>query len=158
MPSQIQVNGSVYDWGSISFNINGERYYNVTSISYGETLEVSKRYGAGRHSTGRTIGQLQMDDCSLTMAKEDVDSLLQTLGNEYMKPEFTITIAYGNEGQATTTDQLISCRIKNISNSHSTGSEALALDLTIDVMRMTRNGLSGLGSDIQQQPVATQGG
>ena len=141
------INGHLYDFSSIEVNVGGLMLSGVSSLNYRHGLEPGEFRGTKPQKLGRTRGQYSAGG-SFTMVKSDYNILTAKLALQgaaqkkgYMETAFIITAIY-QELPTTppTTDVLVGCRITDESNSHSAGSDALVVEVTIDIMRITSDG------------------
>ena len=71
--------------------------------------------------------------------------LLDALGDGYMMIPFAISASYTNLDDFHT-DELVGVRIKKVGNAHAQGNGPLTIKLDLDIMRLKRDGLDGIGS------------
>lgn len=98
---EIRVNGNQLSWGSITVKIGNERVYGLTSVGYGEKLEVVLTYGMGKaHAPrGRTRGKYVPEPLKLGGAKSTIQSIRDKLkaqsgSNSYGITEFEVVIQH----------------------------------------------------------------
>lgn len=147
IPSPISqlINGKVYDFSSIEAVAGPQTFTNLQEVSYSDSLEPGILRGTSAKKKGRTRGEYDAEG-TISIYKGDLATLLQTLSalglGGYMEAEFDINVTYSEGLDNVVTDTLIGCRITDIEDSHSQGSDALTVSLTLDVMEISRNGLS----------------
>ncbi len=139
------INGSAYSFSSIELLAGTISFTKLQSVSYNDSLEIGVLRGTSSKKLGRTRGEYDAQ-ASIEVYKPDLPTLLAELAalgqGGYGEAVFDITINYSEGVAALTTDALIGCRITNIEDDHSVGTDVLTSTLTIDVMELTRNGLS----------------
>ena len=140
----LRINGFFYDFGSLELNFSGTVLTALESVDYGESMEEGERRGTAAEVLGRTRGQLQKGEGTVVGDKEEIQAFLDKLGDGRLERTGTATYVYGNNGAKTTTDVLQSVRILGVSDSHSQGTDALNMELTISYLYMTRNGKTAL--------------
>ena len=146
------INGLAYDYTSISFYLNASRIFEVKSFNYKPALKPGYVYGTGAKKRGRTRGQATVDG-GFTMYKAAYQLFLQGLdvafpGVPYMEAAFDAQISYAELGQPIITDILVGCRIIDDQDSPAEGSDAAVVNVTLDIMDMTRNGFSFVSGDL----------
>ncbi|NQY04497.1 MAG: hypothetical protein HRT76_14765 [Halieaceae bacterium] len=141
------INGQRYDFSSIEANFGPSSFTNFQAISYSDTLEPGIQRGQSSKKLGRTRGEYNATG-SITLLKEDVPTLLAALAalgqGGYMEAVWDLTATYsgGLTDLVPTVDALIGMRITEIGDDHSIGSDVLVNELTLDIMEITRGGLS----------------
>ena len=147
IPSPIAqlINGKIYDFSSIELVAGPQTFSNLQEVSYSDSLEPGILRGTSAKKKGRTRGEYDAEG-SITIYKGDLSQLLATLAalgkGGYMEAEFDINATFSEGLDNVMTDSLVGCRITDIEDSHSQGSDALTVALTLDVMEISRNGLS----------------
>ncbi len=141
------INGHRYDFSSIETNVGPLSFTSFTSISYSDTLEPGIQRGQSSKKLGRTRGEYNATG-SITMLKQDVPQLLAALAataaGGYMEAVWDLTATYSASGTDITpaVDVLRGIRLTELSDDHSVGTDALMQELTLDIMEISRNGLS----------------
>lgn len=142
------INGNRYSFASIEAVFNGLNYSGFKSISYSNMLEPADVYGAAPQKIGRTRGK-QNAEASFTMYKEEYENLRTALAalaggiNGYMEVPFDILVTYFEQGQIPILDAIVGARITKDEDSHSgDNSDALVVNVTLNVMRILRTGAS----------------
>jgi len=139
------INGHAYSFSSIELMVGAESYTNLQSISYNDALEPGELRGTSSKKVARTRGEYTAEG-SFEIYKGDLASLLGILAAQgqggYAEAVFDISANYNEGVSALTTDALLGCRIVNIEDDHSTGTDALTVTVTLNIMEITRNGLS----------------
>ena len=142
------INGHRYDFSSIEFKYKTKtgpvnRTLGVKSVDYSDSLEPGKVRGNHAQKLGRTRGEYDAE-ASVELYKTEFDEMLAILGPGYMEQYFDIPVTYAESGSPTTTDTIVGCRIKKVSNAHSEGGEPLTVKIDLDPSHILRNGLHGL--------------
>lgn len=152
----VRINDNLYSWGSIEAYVLGEPYRGITAISFSQNRERSKGYGTGNHrgARGRTKGRYEAE-ASFTMAADSYDKLCAALasmspdGQSYGDaPPFLIVVQYVEAGLSPVTIEIQDCVITGESTSESEGTDQSVVEVTVDVMRITRNGRSLAAGDM----------
>lgn len=133
------INGIRYEWSSIEFNINGGIQLGIKTCSYKSTLEPGEVRGAGAQILGRTRGELK-HEAKIELFKQEMQELIDALGDGFLEASFDIICAYGDTGVPTTTDRIIGCRMKSLDMSWKQGTDALAVPVDLHVMKILYNG------------------
>jgi len=148
MSDQLRINGNLFSWGSTKLKINSEPYTGITSIAYGDSLEVTKGYGMARHHApiGRSSGKYTPDPLTMTMFQSSADvlreqiRLLSPTGNSIGTPNFPIVLQYIEPGLGPVDVVFNQCRLIKFSVSLDEGPDAVMEDVEFDVMSIVRNG------------------
>jgi len=135
-----KINGQIYSFASTEIKIGAAIYTGLTDISYNQTLEPGIFRGTRPEKLARTIGEHNVEG-SFTMVKVEYQELIAALGDGYMQTPFDITVTYAETNSPIVTDVLTACRITSEEDSHSQGTDALAVACDLDIIKMTRNGL-----------------
>jgi hypothetical protein len=143
LPSYPLINGRRYSFASIEININGEAILGCKELQYTEALEPGEVRGAGPQVLGRTLGDYSVEG-SVTVYREEWDAILEKLGAGYMAKVFDVVATYAEEGAPTKTDKLAGCRIKNVEQSNSQGTDALEVKLDLHVFYLLRDNVAAI--------------
>lgn len=141
------INGRRYDFSTIQANFGAKSFTSIQSVQYSDTLEPGIQRGQSSKKLGRTRGEYDATG-SITILKEDLPELLALLAalgqGGYMEAVWDMTVTYssGLVDPKPVVDALIGIRITEVGDDHSIGSDVLVNDLTLDIMELTRNGLS----------------
>lgn len=139
MPTFPLINGRRFSFASLDCRVRGIPVVGIKELSYSDKLEPGAVRGTKAQSLGRTLGDYECDG-SITIYREEFDALVAELGDGYGGIAFDITAHYADEGQPTSTDEVRGCRIKNVENNPSQGTDPLEVKLDLDVMYILRNG------------------
>jgi len=141
-----QINSVAYGWAEVVLNVAGLSIRGVKAINYSESVERGKVRGTSQRKLALTSGEHDAEgDLELYMA--DWYDLLIALGDGYMMVPFAISVSYTNLADFHT-DELVGVRIKKVGNAHAQGNEPLTIKLDLDVMRLKRDGLDGVGTAV----------
>lgn len=141
------INGHRYDFSSIEANFGPLSFTNFQALNYSDTLEPGIQRGQSSKKLGRTRGEYNATG-SITLLKEDVPTLLAALAGlgqgGYMEAVWDLTATYsaGLTDVTPVVDALIGIRITEIGDDHSIGSDVLVNEISLDIMEITRGGLS----------------
>jgi len=126
---------------SIEANFNGLVFAGIKSLTYSDELVGTKVYGSAPEAIGRTRGKANHAGACV-MYKEEFENLRAALGGGqgYMEVPFLITATYFEVGMNPIVDLLEFVRIQKAEDGHSEGSDALVVNLTLDIFRVTRSG------------------
>jgi len=139
-----QINGIAYGWAEVVINVAGIPIRGVKAINYSETVERGKVRGTSQRKLALTSGEHDVEG-DLEIYMDDWNELRDVLGDGYMMATFAISVSYSND-HACHTDELTGVRLKKVGNSHQQGNEPLTIKLDLDVMRLKRDGLDGIGT------------
>lgn len=139
------VRGRKYDFSSIEFAVlvDGQAaqiFIECTGIDYDDSVEEALMYGTNPAPIGRTRGQYQPGEVTVTVSKQTEAVLIDQLGDGYMEKEIDITVKYSDTGLPLVVDTLEKCRMVNAANSHASGPEPLVSALKFKPLTVLRNG------------------
>ncbi len=128
-------------WQSVEVNWNGLVYAGFKSLVYSDELVPTDVYGTGPEKIGRTRGKANHQG-SAVMYKEEWENLRGALGGGvgYMEVPFLITATFFEIGMNPIVDLLEFTRVTKAEDNHSEGADALTVNLTLNIMRVTRSG------------------
>jgi hypothetical protein len=126
---------------SIEAAFNGLVFAGIKSLTYSDELTPTDVYGTAPEKIGRTRGKANAAG-SFVMYAEEFENLRLALGGGvgYMEIPFLITITKFEIGMNPLVELLESCRITKAENSDSEGTEALSVNVTLNIFRVTRTG------------------
>jgi hypothetical protein len=139
-----QINGIAFGWAEVVINVAGIPIRGVKAINYSESVERGKVRGTSQRKLALTSGEHDVEG-DLELYMDDWYELKDALGDGYMMATFAISVSYTNLYDFHT-DELTGVRLKKVGNSHAQGNEPLTIKLDLDVMRLKRDGLDGVGS------------
>lgn len=101
------INGMLYSWADIVATIGGVPLTGITAIEYGDSQEVTNKYGAGRHPIGRAKGRIT-PTAKITLYQEEVEALQTQAPNGRIQDlaPFDITITYLPDSGIVKTDKI----------------------------------------------------
>lgn len=137
------VNGHRYSFSSIEMAFRGKRLMGFTSINYKQSLTPGEARGNHAQRLGTTRGELKASG-DFEMFKEEGEELIHTLGNGYMELRNPVTVTWAEEGGKTRVDVLHNCRITDVDDSHSAGTDAAKLKFTIELDFIEKDGIMPL--------------
>jgi hypothetical protein len=146
---QPDINGSAYDFGRIEIDLAAAIFTAFDGIKYDQPLEEGVIYGTRAEPLKRTRGRLQMGAGELKFSDiEEARRFLAALGDGYLEKTWDASITYSAEGKDPIRDQLFGCRLLNVADDHSGGTDALSETMPFSFMRMLRNGKTALINQI----------
>jgi hypothetical protein len=143
-----QVNGFKTSFCSIEMKVmGGIQLPGIKSINYGEPLSSSTVYGSSAYPQGETRGQLKGAG-SIEVYQDQYYSFINALtlnGARGFADGFVpITVTFAETGMITISDFLPKARIHSPDQSHSEGTEALTVKLTMNIlMPIAYGGVAG---------------
>jgi hypothetical protein len=148
MADTVRVNGKQHSWASTIFRVNGERFYGISSISYGDKRERTKTYGMGRHQAprGRTSGKYTVEALKLKVYTSTAQELRNLFavetedGASIGNAEVPIVLQLIEDDESNITVEFDRCAIASITASHDEGPDPASEEWELDVMLIRRNG------------------
>jgi hypothetical protein len=139
------VRGRRYGHSSIEIAVvlpggAAEIFVEVAGVDYDDTLEEALVYGTNPAPLGRTRGQYNPGEASLSMTKQNADVLVDRLGDGFMEAEINVVVKYSDVGLPVVTDTLELCRIVGLAQSSAAGPEAVMTEVKLKPMTILRNG------------------
>ena len=149
IPSPISqlINGHRYGFSSIEASSGPLSFTNFQAVSYTDKLEPGIQRGQSSKKLGRTRGEYDVDG-GITLLKEDTQTFIAALAalglGGYMEAVWDLNITYssGLTDILPHSDVLTGCRIIEIGDDHSVGNDVLVNEISLDIMELTRGGLS----------------
>lgn len=147
---KLLVNGNQYSWASAVIKISGENIYGITSISYNDKRERVKAYGTGKHHAprGRSRGKYSTDASKMTCWTSTAQDLRNMLASQspdgvsYGDTVFQVVVQYAEDDETAVTVELVDCVLASQDTSNEESPDPLKEEITFDVMRIRRNGLT----------------
>ncbi|WP_338813653.1 hypothetical protein V9L05_19975 [Bernardetia sp. Wsw4-3y2] len=135
------INGNLYGWANIEFNVAGLDVYGVTSIEYTEEEETEMIYGAGNRPVGRAKGNITSEG-SVTLQMEEIQRLqdISSTGRLQDVEPFSVIVSYLKKNGDTVTDTLRECVFTNNGRSAGQNDKSIEQDLTLSVGFIEWNG------------------
>lgn len=148
------VRGRKYGFSSIEFAVivDGQAaqiFIECTGIDYDDTVEEALMYGTDPAPLGRTRGQYQPGDVTVTVSKQTEAVLIDQLGDGYFEKEINITVKYADTGLPLVVDTLERCRLVGAAQSHASGPDPLMTALKFKPLTVLRNGKTPLINHIR---------
>lgn len=143
-----RINGNMYSWSSVTARVGGTLISAFKSISYADSRERAKGYGAGRHYApiGQTSGKYATEPVTASLEKGEAAALRKALadqagGKSFGDVEFQIVVSY-EEGDRLITDTLERCTWKKNSAKNEESADPLYEETEFDCMSIKWNGLT----------------
>lgn len=139
--AQPLINGNLYSWASIEFNVAGININGITSIEYDEEEETEMVYGAGKRPVGRATGNINTEG-SITLQMEEIQRLqeLSVDGRLQSIEPFSIIVSYLKRNGDTAADTLRECVFVNNGRSAGQNDKSIEQDLTLSIGFIEWNG------------------
>lgn len=158
MSDGIRINNVQYSWGSLVLRLNDEPFYGFRSIGFGDKRTRVKTYGMGRHQAprGRTRGKYEVDPVKLGGPVGSVQALREFIAEQagtssYGNTEFDATLQYieneGSDSEKPITVEFFRLVWEGQSVAHEEGPDDMREEITLDCMKILRNGLALFDSD-----------
>jgi hypothetical protein len=137
------VNGHRTSYCSIEFGVNGRKIKGVKSISYKPEVEVGRVYGSNANVIGRTRGRVSAGTGEVEFYQSEWYELVLPMLTynglvgwaEYAWP-ITVTYSEAVLIKKTITDKLEGTRFLTPDQSHSEGTDALVVKVSLDIMKL----------------------
>jgi hypothetical protein len=152
MSDGIRVNGNAYSWGSIRFKLDGERYFQISEVTFSDKRERQLFSGMGTHQapTARSRGKYMPETVKLKCLKETghviraaLSALNDTGGSSYGNAVFGVHLQYGETqigGIMKHTDvEFLDCVYIGTSETDSEGPDCIQEEIEIQPMRILRD-------------------
>jgi hypothetical protein len=153
MSDGIRVNGNAYSWGSIRFKLDGERYFQISEITYADKRERVLFHGMGTHQapTARSRGKYVPEPVKIKCLKETganiraaLSALNDTGGTSYGNAVFPMILQYAETqigGILKVTDVgFFDCVYVGTNSTESEGPDPLMEEIELQPMRIKRDG------------------
>lgn len=128
------INGQLYDWEDVEIKLPSGTAAAVTEISYNDEKSIEARYGKGSKPRGYGRKNYKASG-SMTMDRDEFESLKKALGGSVYKKPLNIVVSYGADDLPTVTDTLPDVVITKIDSSNtkqdSDNAGQMKLDFTI---------------------------
>jgi hypothetical protein len=154
MSDGIRVNGNAYSWGSVRFKLGGERYFQISEVTFADKRERALFWGMGTHQapTARSRGKYTPEPVKLKCLKETganiraaISALNDVGGKSYGNNVFGVILQYGETqigGIMKHTDvEFLECVYVGTSSTESEGPDPLQEEIELQPMRILRDGL-----------------
>lgn len=158
MPEILRVGGLQYNWNSTVSRIDGAMWQGLTSVDWGEKLDVETVYSQTQNGVplGDTGGQYSIESFNIKMLREYAEQLLDYLANDapgiggergdfgtygQTKFHFQLTVSEDSLPNARPIHvDAVPCRVINAKPAHAKGPGALEMDLSLWCQQITVNG------------------
>lgn len=135
------INGQNYDWESIEITGPGGRVVGAQSIDYKDNAKVENVYGIGRDPLGAGKGNYEASG-SMEMLRKDADALIGALGADFLgKADFTVSVAFANDGGQVTNDTLQKCVVTGTDFSAKQNDAKLVVKFELYIKKILWNGV-----------------
>jgi len=150
----VRINNTILSATSVRFLINGGPWEGILALDFDQKRTRKKVYGARRSGKplGRTSGKYEPGEPTLTMLKDSYDALTTDLAlpnaGSYGDAEFTLVAQWLEPVPSLVgaispiTLVLSACCISGDKDSYAEGVDEAVVEVTLDVMDITRNGKS----------------
>lgn len=138
------INGKKHQFASVSLKFDGVEFNEFTKIDYKHNVDRSRVMGNSRETLGFTKGEYKAEG-SFSLILREYNNLIAFLGPGYMDVVFDISVSFDDDdGQGMITDEIIGCMFKEPGKSFSKGTDALEVEVSLDVTKIKENGLDPL--------------
>jgi len=142
MATEPLINGEAHSFARVELTVNtptGSRTFRgVKEITYDDKVERGAMRGTHPQKLGRTLGDYNPDNVSVTLYKHVWLELLPLLTQNdtvgFGETPFDIVIHFAPPGLPLSTDTIAGCLVVGLGSSHSQGSDALVQKLDLDPM------------------------
>lgn len=147
MSDRVRINGIAHSWGSVKLRISGERFFGVTSISYGDKITTSFGYGMGAAHRPRSQSRGKYEPSEISMKVETataqlIRNMMANRGNgvSYGIAQVPIVLQYLEPSDLPVTIKFDKCRLVEDTSSDEEGSDVMTVELKWTTFGVTRNG------------------
>jgi hypothetical protein len=142
VPNYPIINGHAFQFSSIEIFVGFRTFRGFKEIKYTQKREIGKLYGNSVKKLARTRGRVDTEG-SLTMYQHEWEDLRDALGPGWLEATFPIIVLYSEYGPIKARcDVLNGCTITSVKKGGSEGTEALIVDLDLDIMDINESSLS----------------
>lgn len=126
------INGTMYDWGSITVNIAGVPITGITGVEYSDEQEIEDSWGAGRYPVGRGKGRIKCT-AKITLFMQEVIAIQKQALNSRLQDiaPFDIVVVYLPDNGQLVTDVLKNCQFKSNKRTWKEGDMKQEVDLEL---------------------------
>jgi hypothetical protein len=129
-------------FSDIQIDLGNEIFQAVAKLKHDQPLEEGVIHGTSVMPLKRTVGQVGLGQGEIQFADiEDAQRLVEGIGDNYYLKVWPATFFYHRPGRRSITHKLFECRILNVQDDHSQGTDALGETIPFSFMRHSRNGL-----------------
>lgn len=134
------VNGVKHAYADVVIAVLGRKFRGITSINYKTKRGVTSVHGQGPHRAGVAMGKVD-NDGSLEMYRQDLQDLIDAIGNGYGEVPLQITVSYrARLGARLMKDTLNGARITEVDLSAQEGDDPIKGKCTLNLGEVLLNG------------------
>lgn len=132
MDFPVNINGHVYEWASITFNVAGVLVSGITAINYKEEQKMEPVFGAGNRQIGYSTGEIT-NPGNVTLLMEEVEALQSAspTGRLQDLPLFPIIVQFMTDDGKFANHTLKFCKFKNNGRDTKQGDLSIAVPLDL---------------------------
>lgn len=141
-------NGNLYSATSAEVDVDGKRFFAVTSLTLDDELTPEDQYGFGAVAVGRTKGQYKASG-ELEMMEHEANLLIARLqakagaGRGYGEVSFNISANLEESTLGVSTIDVVGARVTKVSDALASGPAGLRKKFTLSIIKpIKRNGAS----------------
>jgi hypothetical protein len=145
------VNGSLYSYSSIEWNLNGLIFRGFKSINFSRKRDRPKVYGNSPDPLGKVVGKNSYDaDGELYLA--EFNNFVTSLGSGYGDQYFQTTVTFQQQNFPTTQVTIIGCTLDEVTASFSEGTDPLSMKFSLNPTKILWNGVDDLAIPLVSPP------
>lgn len=135
------LEGFAFSFSHAKIVMNGKLYTAISDVSISQALEESAVFGASQKPLRRSSGQLQMGEGTVTFSDfEEANEFIKDLGDKPMNKLWSLEYTLENESAVVRTIECQACRLTAVTIAHSSGADALGLELPFSFLSSKVNG------------------
>lgn len=143
------VNGRVYDWAMVVARATNATipFVTITAVTYKDTREIEKAYGAGSFAHGRGFGNYN-PEASITLTMDEVEKLQQSVPSGRLQdvPPFDLVVSFLHPDLArVVTHTIHNCKYTENSRELTQNAKKFEVTLPLDVSHISWNANGVLG-------------
>jgi hypothetical protein len=139
------VNGRVYAFEDITLTIGSRRMVNVQAVDYSDGVEKALSHALGSKAPAGVGHGGYAGEGTITLLREGHDELLaqaRKRGHRLYDMQFALTVCYGDEDGAMSTDEMPLCEFTRSRTGGRVGDQRLETEMNFIVVQpMIRNGV-----------------
>lgn len=136
------VNGVKHAYADIVIAVLGRKFRGITSINYKTKRNVGDAHGQGANRAGVAMGKVA-NDGSIELYREDLQNLIDAIGNGFSEVPFQITVTYrARLGARLMRDTLNGVRISEVDTTGQEGDDPIKGKATLNIGQVLLNGKS----------------
>lgn len=133
--------GTGHTLDKCEIDLNGKIYTAIENVSHSQPVEEGSKNGAHGAPILRSRGSLGMGSGSIEWSDLGAaQEFITDLGDGWQEKTFKITLTYSAKGRDTRKRTLISCRVLDAEEDHSSGPEILGTTMPFSFMRREMDG------------------